>query len=209
MDDPLFRFYPFLEPELREEILEKGKFLSLPGGQPILAKGAYVKQVPLVISGSVKVMRKEENKELLLYYIKPGESCVMSLTACLHNDKSKVEAATETDSEIILIPATLVKIWMERYTTWNAYVYDLFNQRYTELLDTIDQLVFHRMDDRILAYLHAKAIATGSPMLEVTHQEIANHIGTAREVVSRILKRLENTGTVSLGRGTITLSGEV
>ncbi len=203
MRDRLSKHFPFFEASLIDALITHCEWAEIPSGQIILGKGAYVKVVPLLISGLLKVIRREEHASLLLYYIKPGESCVMSLTACLHNKQSQIEARTEEDTELLLLPAHLVSQWMIDFPSWNTYVYDLFNLRYSELLITIDSLIFHSMDQRIKDFLKEKSVLSGNHILKITHLEIANQLNTAREVVSRILKKLETEKFIEQSRGKI------
>jgi len=205
MQEILNKQFPFFNAELMDSIVAHGQWVQVAAGEVILKHRAYVKVIPLVSSGLLKVSRLEDDKELLLYYIKPGESCVMSLTACLHNQQSQVLAITEEASELLLIPAHFVQEWMHSYPAWNSFVYDMFNLRYTELLQTIDSLIFHSMDQRIRSFLLDKAGSSGTDSLEITHLEIARQLNTAREVVSRIMKKLETEYFIRQDRGKITL----
>src|SRR5690606_13959030 len=157
----------------------------------------YVKAVPIVTSGLIKVFTRNEDKELLLYYIQPGESCIMTFDACLKNMPSKVYASTEKKSAVLLMSSENVFRWMKDYPELNSLFFLQYNIRYNELLNMINQLLFEKMDTRILEYLKSKVKLSGKNPLKISHRQIANDLGTAREVVSRIMKKLENDGKVN------------
>lgn len=187
----LIRKLPPLPHSLKQEIVEKGVHQQFPAGTEILREGQYVKMIPLVIEGLLKVYSSFEEKELLLYYIEPMESCVMSFSAGLWNAPSKVYALAEEDTEVLLFPTALMNDWVKAYPPIGELFFRQFNKRYDDLLNTIQQVLFNKMDRRLYAYLREKAQLTGSRQLNLRHHEIARDLGTAREVVSRVLKKLE------------------
>lgn len=191
------------ENELRKLLEQEGIRQTVPRGTVLLRAGAYVSAVPVVLSGLLKVDRVEEDRELLLYYIEPGQSCIMSFTAMFQNKPSQVVAIAEEDSEILLLPADRLPGWHQRFPSLQQYYLTLYQQYYEGLLSTIDVLAFQRMDARILSYLQKKAQAKDQDLLRITHQQIAQEVGSTREVVSRILKKLETEGKVALGRNEI------
>ena len=182
---------PPLPADLRREILENGILKSFPAGTEILREGQYVKAVPLVLDGSIKVFSSHDDRELLLYYIEPAESCVMSFSAGLWNAPSKVRAVAEEGTEVLLLPVELVNRWVREHPRLNELFFQQFNQRYDDLLNTIHQLLFEKMDKRLLDYLREKSEVLGSRFLDLRHHQIARELGTAREVVSRVMKKLE------------------
>lgn len=139
----------------------------------------------------VKVYSQYDDKELLLYYIKPKQSCIISFAAATYNQPSKIFAITEEESKILLLPTNKVGEWTSRFPRFSQLFFDLYNQRYLDLLDTINQLVFQALDQRILSYLIEKSKLLDSDIIKITHRLIANDLGTAREVVSRVVKKLE------------------
>jgi CRP/FNR family transcriptional regulator, anaerobic regulatory protein len=139
---------------------------------------------------------RQEDKELLLYYIQPSETCIMSFSACLKNEKSKIYAISEEDSRVVLIPADKIPRWIVEYPRINQLFYQQYDQRYSELIDTINHLLFDKLDKRILGFLIAKSKVTGKNPLKISHKDIANELGTAREVVSRLIKKLEKENKV-------------
>ena len=164
---------------------------DFPKGTEILREDQYVKVLPIVISGLVKVYSRFADKELLLYYIKPTQSCVMTFYAALKNTPSKVYAKVEEDSSILLIPVQHLPSWLKEFPQLNELFYNEFNLRYSELLDTIGQLLLDRMDKRLYDHLKKKSTLISGNSIKMSHSQIANELGTAREVVTRVLKKLE------------------
>jgi len=188
---------PDLNPQLREIIIANANIAEVPKDTEVMHEGQYVKSVPIVTSGLVKVFTRNEDKELLLYYIKPSESCIMSFDACLNNTPSKVYASTEENSTIMLLPVDKVFLWMKEYPEMNSLFFKQYNIRYNELILMINQLLFEKMDKRLLKYLNSEVSVRNINPIKISHQKIAGHLGTAREVVSRILKKLEIEGKIS------------
>ncbi len=159
-----------------------------------------------MVRGSLKVIRTEEDgREILLYYIKAGESCIMSFLGGLHNDTSKVRAEVEEDAEILFLPVDKVSLFIKEYPQWLDYIFRLYHKRFEELLDVVNAIAFKKVDERLLALLHTKSELAQSKIIYTTHEQLSNELGTARAVVSRLLKQLEENGTVQLGRNKITL----
>lgn len=186
----------YLSTALQAEIEKNAIRQTIPGGTEILKEGQFVKVVPLVEKGLLKVFTRNEDRELLLYYIQPEESCVMSFSACLKNEPSKVFAVTEEETTALLLPADKVKDWMREFPELNALFFQQYNLRYTDLLSTINNVLFDKMDKRLLNYLQEKVKVSHRNPLKLSHKQIANDLGTAREVVSRIIKKLENEKVV-------------
>ncbi|MCO6489570.1 MAG: Crp/Fnr family transcriptional regulator [Phaeodactylibacter sp.] len=181
---------------LRREILEKGTRRAFPAQTEILREGQYVNAVPFVLSGLIKVSARFEARDLLLYYIQPEESCIMSFTAIVENMPSQVYAVAETATEAVLIPNSLVEEWIGRYPAFNRFYFHQYRQRYEDLLGTIQDLLFARLDQRLKAYLVEKARLMNTRRLNIHHREIAEDLGSAREVISRLMKKLEQEGVV-------------
>lgn len=197
--------------ELAEEgiaqILTKyGTRRKVSSGTVLLSEDEPIYSVPIVISGAIKVMRTdEEGHEILLYYIKPGESCVMSFLGATCNQRSKIRAIAEEDTEVVMLPVGDAVALIERSPQWVQFIFELYNKRFEELLDVVNAIAFHRVDERLLELLKRKRNLTGSGTLHITHQQLAQELGTAREVVSRLLKQLEKQGKIELGRNRIDL----
>jgi len=180
-----------LNPDLVSEIMATAITKEIPRENEILREGQYVKVIPIVIEGLIKVFTRYEDKELLLYYIRPNESCIMSFAASLKNEPSKVFALTEQDTTALLLPVDKVSNWTRQFPDINALFYQQYNLRYSELLDTIHHVLFNRMDKRLFDYLQEKVSLTNHNPLKISHRQIANELGTAREVISRTMKKLE------------------
>ena len=196
MKDKLERKLPPLPLKLKNEILEKGILKTVPAGTELLREGQYVKVVPLVLEGLIKVFGSYEDRELLLYYIEPTESCIMSFSAGLWNAPSKVFAVTERDSELLLLPVQLMNEWVKEYPSLNNLFFQQFAKRYEDLLLTIHHLLFDKMDKRLYEFLKMKSELFGETTLDLRHHQIAREMGTAREVVSRVIKKLEKENKV-------------
>lgn len=185
-----------LDPVLLEEIIAGSQTKEIPANTEILREGQYVKVIPIVLRGLVKVFTAFEDRELLLYYIQPKESCIMSFAACLANETSKVYASTEEDSILLLIPIDKLMVWTKTFPDFNRIFFQQYNLRYSELLTTIHHLLFTRLDSRLYDYLLKKVQLTGNNPLKISHRQIATELGTAREVITRVIKKLENEGKV-------------
>lgn len=193
-------------PAVKERLLQYGIMKTFHEGDLILNENAYIKSIPIVITGSIRVMRTdEEGREILLYYIKPGESCIMSFLGGMHEDTSKVKAIAEEETEILLIPIEKVNLLIKEFPEWLDYIFRLYHKRFEELLEVVNAVAFKKMDERLLNFIKRKCALTKSHTLYVTHEQLANELGTARVVVSRLLKQMEETGLVKLGRNKIML----
>lgn len=187
----------YLPSDLIKEIQDSSTIQSIPKGTEILREGQYVKVVPIVLEGLIKVFTRHDDKELLIYYIKPSDTCIMSFASGLKNEPSPVFAITEEDTKAILMPVDKIPFWTRNFPDINALFYQQYKLRYNELLETIHHVLFDKMDKRILDYLKEKIRLTGKNSIKISHREIANELGTAREVVSRVLKKLEVEGSVA------------
>lgn len=197
--------YEFVfQEELMEEMANVGTYTRINEGDLLMDVGQYVVSMPLVLSGSVKIMREDkEGNELLLYYLERGDTCAMSFSCCMGNRKSKVRAVAEEDSELLMIPTDYIDKWLLKYPTWKAFVFDSFNGRIDELIETVDSVAFMKLDERLLKYLTDKAKVTGKTEISATHQDIAYDLHTSRVVISRLLKQLEKQGVIKLARNRI------
>jgi len=194
-------------PELIEKLNRYSIKKNYEAGSVILNENAHVRSIPIVTKGVMKVIRTEDDgREILLYYIKAGESCIMSFLGGLHNDTSKVKAEIEEDAEILFLPVDKVALFIKEYPQWLDYIFRLYHKRFEELLDIINAIAFKKVDERLLVLLKKKADLNRSSIIQITHEQLANELGTARVVVSRLLKQLEESGKVQLGRNKITLN---
>lgn len=197
--------FPSFDKSLLEDMLNTGIVQQVPPKMEIIKHGQYLKMLPVVLDGVVKVYSQYEDKEFLLYYIQATESCIMSLSAVLNNSASRIFATTGTDATIMMFPVNKVKEWIGNYASFNNLFYNLYDNRYTDLVDTLNQVLFEKLDTRIYEYLQEKMKITGLKKIKVTHKTIAFEMGTAREVVSRILKKLENNKQIIQEKGYIEL----
>ncbi len=193
-------------PELVQKLYANSIRKEYKAGSVILNENAAIRSIPIVAKGVLKVIRTEEDeREILLYYIKAGESCIMSFLGGMHNDTSKVRAEVEEDAEILFLPMDKVALFIREYPQWLDYIFRLYHKRFEELLQIVNAIAFKKVDERLLALLQKKQELTGHLVLNITHEQLANELGTARVVVSRLLKQLEEMGKVRLGRNKITL----
>lgn len=193
-------------PELMDKLYQYSIQKEYEAGSVILSENAHIRSIPIVVRGSLKVMRTDEDgRELLLYYIKAGESCIMSFLGGLHNETSKVKAEVEEAAEILFLPLDKVTLFIKEYPQWLEYIFRLYHKRFEELLEVVNAIAFKKVDERLLALLKKKTELMNSSVLSITHEQLATELGTARVVVSRLLKQLEETGAVKLGRNKITV----
>ena len=185
-----------LNPELVSEITKSAFTKEIPIDTEILREGQFVKVIPIVLNGLIRVYTRNKDRDLLLYYIRPNESCIMSFAASLKNEPSKVFAMTEEDTTALLLPVDKVSHWIRQYPNLNDLFYQQYNLRYSELLDTIHHVLFEKMDTRLYDYLKEKVDLTNKNPLRISHRQIASELGTAREVISRVMKKLEHEGKV-------------
>ncbi len=193
-------------PEIKEKLENYGFIKTFSEDEIILNDHAYIRAIPIVLKGSIKVLRTDdEDREILLYYIRPGESCIMSFLGGIHNDTSKVKAIAEETTEILFVPIDKVTLLIKEYPQWLDYIFRLYHKRFEELLEVVNAVTFKKMDERILDNLNTKSKHQNNPVIAITHEQLANELGTARVVVSRILKQMEDENVVILGRNKITL----
>lgn len=198
--------YEILNPEFKKEIAESRDLKLFPAGTVILDIDSYVNYIPLVMSGSVKVVRTEEDgREILLYYLTPGESCISSILSGLTQDTSKVKAVVEEDAEILMLSLVKAKEWLTKYPEWSTFVFELYHKRFEDLVTMVNSIAFQKVDARILYLLDQKSQLYKSKELNVTHQQLADELGITREAVSRVLKQIETDGKIKLSRNKITL----
>jgi len=192
---------------LVEKLYQNGFIKKYQQGDVILDENASIRAIPIVMKGMMKVIRTEEDgREILLYYIKAGESCIMSFLGGMHDEKSILKAEIEEESEILFLPVEKAALFMKEYPEWVEYIFRLYHKRFEELLDIINAIAFKKVDERLLQLLEKKSEISQSKTVVTTHEQLANELGTARVVVSRLLKQLEDAGKLKLGRNKIFLS---
>lgn len=191
------KFQYIFEEELIAELCKYGTFKSYVEGKIIMDIGEILTNIPLVISGSVKVLKEDKDgNDLLLYYLEYGDTCAVTLNCCTKPSKSSIKALTESDAEILFIPVEKMEEWMIKYKSWRGFVLDSFNIRMNEMLEAIDTLAFNNMEERLYKYLRDKVMITKESKLHITHFQIANELHSSRVVISRLMKKLENEGLV-------------
>ena len=202
MKHELKESYGYLfEDELINDIDKVGFLKEFKENSEIIKYGQYTKGIPLIISGTIKVLRRNQNgDELVLYFLEKGESCTMTMNCCLGQKKSEIRAIAETDVKIISIPVEKTKDWLQKYRTWMAFVFESYNNRFEEMINAIDNLSFSNMNVRLMKYIKDQVIIQKSTTLTISHKEIAQDLNTSRVVVSRLLKSIENNGKIELGR---------
>ena len=192
--------------DLVKEIEDSGNLKQFSAGDVIVNMDSYIKHIPVVISGSMKVIRTEEDgREILLYYLTPGESCIVSILAGMKNETSKIKAIVEEDAEIMLIPADKAKEWVRKYPEWTDFIFNLYQKRFEELLEVVNSVAFQKIDTRLLHLIKQKTQLYQSKEISVTHQQLADELGITREATSRVLKQMEKENLLILSRNKIEL----
>lgn len=194
------------EPKLIREIQQFGTWQNFKEGDLIMDYGKYIRNMPIIIKGTVKVFRLDENgNEILLYYLSSNESCSMAYSCCVEAKKSEVKAIAEDNVELIAIPHVKLDEWLCTYPSWKNYIMRSFNERFIELLKSIESIAFHKLDERLIAYLKEKQKLSGSSVIRTSHNIIADELATSRVVISRLLKQLENDNKIILYRNELKL----
>ena len=197
-------FPDFSDPELQAMILHHGQKKVFKEGEILMEPGRTFSQVPLILEGSLRILREdEEGRELFLYYLQEGETCAVSLNCCMVGGESEIRAIAETELTVLFVPIRFLDAWMEEYPCWKHFIMNTYRQRFEELLQTIDSIAFHKMDERVLQYLKEKSIALNTNQIHTTHQKIADDLHSTREVISRLLKQMEKQELLRLGRNLI------
>lgn len=198
------------EPALLEEMNQKLQHLYINEGEIVLNIGETVRIIPIVLTGTIKISRVDEfGNELLLYYVGQSESCAMTFTCCMQQFPSEIKAVAEENCEILAIPIAVMDEWMMKYTTWKSFVMKTIRAKFNELLRTIDQIAFQKLDERLIHYLKEKSKTSGSTLIHLSHEQIATELASSRVVISRLLKKLENEKRLLLFRHQIKLLREL
>ena len=205
MRDILDQAYSYIfEEALLDEIAKVAIYKEFKADDYLIEIGDYIKTMPLLLTGAIKILREDENgDELLLYFLERGDTCAMTLTCCMGQSKSRIRAIAETDGAMLMIPVEKMEDWLTKYKTWRNFVFDSYNVRLMEMLEAIDTLAFMNLDERLYKYLTDKAKVIGNTEINNTHQEIAYEMHTSRVVISRLLKALELQGKIKLHRNKI------
>lgn len=205
MQNILEQAYGYIfEEALLAEISKVAVYKEFKADDYLIEIGDYIKTMPLLLTGAIKILREDENgDELLLYFLERGDTCAMTLTCCMGQSKSRIRAVAETDGAMLMIPVEKMEEWLTKYKTWRNFVFDSYNVRLNEMLEAIDTLAFMNLDERLYKYLTDKAKVIGDTEIKNTHQEIAYEMHTSRVVISRLLKALELKGKIKLHRNKI------
>lgn len=199
-------FPDIYERSTAELIITTAKVKRLKADDWMIDIGDPILYIPLVVSGQLRIIREDDNgHELLLYFIRPGETCAMSLTCCSGRSESNVRAVVEEDATLLLLPIQLIDEWTSKYPSFKTFILKTYQRRFEELLNTIDGIAFHNLDDRLLQLLKQRAAAEGA-VIKATHQELALSLNSSREVISRLLKQMERAGKIQMGRNRIELN---
>jgi len=198
--------FPQFEPGLINAIEKEAVQRSFNAGDVIMRTGQYIKSTALVLEGRVKIYREnQEGGEFLMYYLGPGQACAVSMICALQSHTSEIMAVAEEDSEVLMIPVQLMDDMMNKYKTWYQFVIQTYRNRFDEILSVVDNIAFRNMDERLEFYLKRYAEKTGKKNIEISHQQIADDLNSSREVISRLLKKMEQRNLVKLHRNMIEL----
>ncbi len=206
MDIAIKNRFPNFSNSLLEEIEANAVYQSSKAGDIIMRTGQYIKNTVLVLSGQIKIYREDDDGgEFFMYYLQPGQACAISMICATKSEKSQIMAKVVEDAELMMVSLPLMDKWMMQHRSWYEFVIDTYRSRFEEVLEVIDNIAFRAMDERLEFYLNRQQEATGSRELKVSHQEIASDLSTSREVISRLLKKMEQRGFLKLNRNQIEL----
>jgi CRP/FNR family transcriptional regulator len=200
-------FKGLFERDLLIELQKVGVYSELEAGSYLMKPGSFIRSVPIILDGTVKILREDKDgKEMLLYYLSGFDSCAMSLSCCIQSKISDISAIAEEKVKFVSIPYEKVDDWICKYDSWKKFVFGTYQKRFESLLETIDCIAFNKLDQRLISLIRKKISITGSTrILYTTHEELASELATSREVVSRLLKQLEKIGQLKLSRNKIEL----
>ena len=199
----------YFEDALLEEVEKSGTLKKLEPGEELMRPGMYVTYIPIIVTGSLKIIRQDaDGKESFLYYLTNGNTCAISLTCCTGHRVSLVRAVAEEPTEMVLIPVEKIPEWLNRFPTWRTFVFQTYQSRFEDLLDAVDSLAFKKMDERLWRLLQKKASLHEKHYVYVTHQKLADELSTSREVITRLLKKLEGLGKIKTYRNRIEILQE-
>jgi CRP/FNR family transcriptional regulator, anaerobic regulatory protein len=207
LEEIIKKNFPFFEAELRDAIINDGLLKEVDAGDALIEENQFIRSFPILISGLIRVTRMEENgNELLLYYLQPGEVCTVSLSCCMERTKSRVRAIAEEETSVVVLPVELLDKWMSDFQTWKEFVMISMRKRFDDLLNTLDSIAFLKMDERLERFFRNRYNTSGRTTFTGSHQDIALSLNTSREVISRLLKQMENKGMITLSRNRVDYS---
>jgi CRP/FNR family transcriptional regulator len=194
------------ESALLKEIQEKSMLVTAPAGQGLIKMGQTITMVPMVLDGALKVSREnEDGQELLLYYAKSGQGCAMTFSCGMMSQPSQVKGTAEDDLTMLCVSVNVMEEWMQKYPSWKKFVMGTIVSEFINVIKTVDDVTFKKLDERLITFLKEKSTLSGSSLINLSHQQVADELGTNRVVVSRLLKKLENDNRLLLFRNQIKL----
>jgi CRP/FNR family transcriptional regulator, anaerobic regulatory protein len=202
----LQQHFPSFSKDLINDIEANATIQSFKEGEILMRTGQYIKNTVLVLSGKIKIYREgEDGGEFFMYYLQPGQACAISMICATKNEKSQIMAKVDDDAELLMVPLALMDKWMMQHRSWYEFVIDTYRTRFEEVLVVVDSIAFRAMDERLQFYLKKQQASCNCDDIKLSHQEIANDLNTSREVISRLLKKMEQRGLVTLHRSHITI----
>ncbi|KQS89160.1 Crp/Fnr family transcriptional regulator [Chryseobacterium sp. Leaf394] len=192
--------FEFLGSEFLKEISKHAVITAVKAKTEIVREGQKNKFVPFLIKGSVRVFTLNDGRELIYYYVRENDSCMMTFSSIFTDYISRIYAVAEEDSEVLLIPVSVMHDWLLRFPAINKLFFQEYDKRFSDVMNMVNEAVFHKLDKRILSYIKQQITITGNHPIKLTHREIATNLGTSREVVSRVMKKIENEGEISQSR---------
>lgn len=206
MDNNLSILFPSFSKELISEIEIQSFQQEAESGTTLMRTGQYIKNTVLVTDGKIKVYREgDDGTEFFMYYLQPGQACALSMICATKNEKSQIMAKVVEDASLLMIPLQLMDKWMMEHRSWYEFVIETYRNRFEEVLEVVDSIAFRSMDERLEFYIKRHRDACGCNEINLSHQEIATELNTSREVISRLLKKMEQRGLVKLNRNQIEL----
>jgi len=206
MHEHIKKLFSSFSSSLIDDIEKNAVIQEFKAGDVIMRTGQYIKNTVLVLSGKIKIYREDDDGgEFFMYYLQPGQACAISMICATKNEQSQIMAKVVEDVELIMVPLSLMDKWMMQHRSWYEFVIDTYRSRFEEVLEVINSIAFKAMDERLEFYLKRHKDACGCNDLKLSHQEIATELNTSREVISRLLKKLEQRGELKLHRNHIEL----
>ena len=201
------KIFPQFEPSLIALIEKEALLRHFQPGEVVMRTGQYIKSTALVLEGRLKIYREgPDGGEFLMYYLEPGQACAVSMICAMQSDTSEITAVAEEETELLLIPVHLMDDMMKDHKSWYQFVIQTYRNRFDELLNVVDHVAFRNMDERLEFYLKRYKEKTGKTKVELSHQQIAEDLNSSREVISRLLKKMEQRGLLKLNRNLIELT---
>jgi CRP/FNR family transcriptional regulator, anaerobic regulatory protein len=199
MAQSLGAVFPSFEKELIQEIIEKGESKVFKEDETLVKTGQYFRSVLLIVDGLIKVYREDhEGNEFFIYYLQPGQACALSMKCQFRNETSQVMAKAVDETTVVTVPIACMDDWIQKYKGWYHFVMDTYRNRMEELLETIDDIAFRNMDERLLSYIKREHQVHNSPIITINHTEVAEELNSSREVVSRLMKKVSEKGLIRL-----------